>query len=122
MTLRCMLTGHTPSTFITWNEGYYFSTCTRCGHDVIRQEGPWRRVPHGYRVVWATGYRRHAVPSDFGRRLPMIGGKRRRRPAQSALQSVGSVVLSEKRPVRERPAPADDAPRPLWLMRLLLLA
>lgn len=90
---RCHLTGHQPGDEI-WNEGYFFTRCTRCGRDMMRADGPWRTVPSKYRVVWRSGYHRHAVPSDFGRRLPVPATLLREQRAKLPRASVGSVMLS----------------------------
>lgn len=90
---RCHLTGHQPGDEI-WNEGYFFTRCTRCGRDMMRADGPWRTVPSKYRVVWRSGYHRHAVPSDFGRRLPVAANMPREQRAKLPRASVGSVMLA----------------------------
>lgn len=37
---------------MSWNNGYYFTQCTRCGRDLVRTSfGRWHE-PRGYRVVW----------------------------------------------------------------------
>ena len=53
MRLWCALAGHAPDAGLaTWNLGYCFSRCERCGRDIVRTgEGRWK-VPHGYRIVW----------------------------------------------------------------------
>ena len=36
-----------------WNNGYWFSSCERCGCDLVRRGGGrWRAPPKGYKVVW----------------------------------------------------------------------
>lgn len=36
-----------------WNAGYWFSSCRRCGCDLVRRGGGrWRAPPKGYKVVW----------------------------------------------------------------------
>lgn len=53
MRLWCALAGHAPDAGLaTWNLGYCFSRCERCGRDIVRTgESRWK-VPHGYRIVW----------------------------------------------------------------------
>jgi hypothetical protein len=53
MRLWCALAGHAPDAGLaTWNIGYCFSRCERCGRDIVRTgEARWK-VPHGYRIVW----------------------------------------------------------------------
>jgi len=121
MTARCTLISHSPGDSIVWNEGYYFSKCTRCGHDILRQEGGWKRVPKGYRVVWASGYRRHALPSDFGRKLPALP-VRRKRAAKRVTQSVGSVLVADTPAWDEPIAPYDDPGERRLLTRMMMIA
>ena len=54
MSIRCALGLHRARSMPRWNGGYYFSTCTRCGRDLVRTpfEG-WHPVPRGFRVVWS---------------------------------------------------------------------
>ena len=55
MRLFCSLGWHHPKGAARWNNGYYFTRCARCGHDLVRTaRGPWR-VPQGHRVVWPAG-------------------------------------------------------------------
>jgi hypothetical protein len=52
MSLLCSLGWHSPGALARWNDGYYFTRCSRCGCDLVRPiDGNWR-VPKGYRVVW----------------------------------------------------------------------
>lgn len=46
-----------------WNHGYWFSTCARCGCDLVRRGGGrWRAPPKGLKVVWKP---RHADQVDW---------------------------------------------------------
>ena len=55
MRLFCSLGWHLPKRAARWNNGYYFTKCGRCGHDLVRTaRGRWR-VPQGHRVVWPAG-------------------------------------------------------------------
>jgi hypothetical protein len=52
MPLLCELGWHKADPLARWNAGYYFSTCGRCGRDLVRTAyGGWR-VPKGFKVVW----------------------------------------------------------------------
>jgi fused signal recognition particle receptor len=54
MPLLCELGWHRADPLARWNAGYYFTTCERCGEDLVRTAyGGWR-VPRGYRVVWQS--------------------------------------------------------------------
>lgn len=36
-----------------WNDGHYFSSCTRCPTPLIRKpEERWHPIPRGLRLVW----------------------------------------------------------------------
>jgi hypothetical protein len=75
VTLMCLIGGHAPEKEQTWNEGYFFSRCRRCSQSLIRTSGRWLATPSGYQVAWKSGRHRHAIPSDFRRNLPLLGGK-----------------------------------------------
>ncbi len=54
MPLLCELGWHRADPLARWNAGYYFTTCGRCGRDLVRTAyGGWR-VPKGFRIVWQT--------------------------------------------------------------------
>jgi len=54
MKILCRAGFHRPSAGSRFNAGYRFSTCARCGSDLVKgASGRWR-VPRGYRVVWKT--------------------------------------------------------------------
>lgn len=51
-TLPCRLGLHKPVAPGRWNGGYCFTTCSRCGRDMVRSLfGEWH-VPVDFRVVW----------------------------------------------------------------------
>lgn len=56
MSLLCRLSTHVPAPQALCNQGFAFSKCRRCGHDMIRSvespETKWRTVPAGFRVAW----------------------------------------------------------------------
>ncbi|HEX4738639.1 MAG TPA: hypothetical protein VH331_13865 [Allosphingosinicella sp.] len=54
MDLLCRTGRHSrTSESPVWNNGYWFSTCERCGCDLIRRGGGrWRAPPKGLKVVW----------------------------------------------------------------------
>ena len=57
--LLCELGWHDPRPLARWNHGYYFTTCRRCGVDLVRSGyGRWE-APRGFRVVW-----RAEAPAD----------------------------------------------------------
>ena len=63
--LPCALFGHRAKREPVWNDGFYFASCSRCAHDIIRIPGEkWHR-PHHARVVWSTT----ALPTARGARL-----------------------------------------------------
>jgi hypothetical protein len=54
MKIFCRAGLHKPRAGSRLNAGYRFSTCERCGRDLVRSAtGRWR-APRGYRVVWRT--------------------------------------------------------------------
>lgn len=67
MPLLCDLGWHSPRPLARWNEGFYFTTCGRCGCDLVRTAyGRWG-VPRGYRVVWQAAAPRNAVSAALVR-------------------------------------------------------
>lgn len=52
MALVCAIFGHSEAASSISNQGYQFSTCTRCGIDLVQSgEGRWMTAPKGYRIV-----------------------------------------------------------------------
>jgi len=70
--LLCGLGGHEASDKATYNSGYYFSACRRCGTDMVRCGASWREVPDGHKVVWKSGRHAHSVEPDYGSVLPVV--------------------------------------------------
>ena len=62
MRLHCLIRHHAPLPPSAANQGFQFSSCSRCGSDMVRSGNAWRRVPSQFRVVWRTagGAPRHA--------------------------------------------------------------
>ncbi len=78
MGVLCGIFGHGPRDTGLWNEGYFFTRCRRCTCDLIRTDGSFTPLPHGYQVSWKTGFHRHAIASDFKRNLPLMPDEPRR--------------------------------------------
>ncbi|MFL9839460.1 hypothetical protein ABS767_00670 [Sphingomonas sp. ST-64] len=114
----CHLIGHQPGDDPVWNEGYFFTRCTRCGRDMMRADGPWRSVPRKYRVAWRSGYHRHAVPSDFGRRLPVAASMPAKQRAKLPRHSVGCVLMPSPH-ADERGGDVDGMEQAIAAFRLL---
>lgn len=82
MPLLCELGWHKADPLARWNAGYYFSTCGRCGHDLVRTAyGGWR-VPKGFKVVWQAQPPEsltsvELVPEDARRESPRAEEARR---------------------------------------------
>lgn len=54
MSILCRILGHKASAEPVWNEGFYFSRCSRCSADLVRIPGePWH-IPRKAQVVWRT--------------------------------------------------------------------
>jgi hypothetical protein len=69
--LLCHLLDHRRALPVTRNHGLAFSTCKRCGADLVRERGaPWRAVPPGFRVVWKQ--RGHHDATAHGDALGLI--------------------------------------------------
>lgn len=92
MNLLCHASGHVAAPLVLENQGFLFSRCQRCRHDLIRsvrlaagssEADSWTRVPEGLRVAW-----RSADVSAFDR--------------PSWLQSAWQRTRERGRRVRER--------------------
>jgi hypothetical protein len=53
MSFLCRLGLHRVSGLPVWNDGFYFSTCKRCGCDLVRTAFERWHAPSGQRVVWS---------------------------------------------------------------------
>ena len=68
----CRMTGHLSGAAVTYNGGYYFTTCARCRHDLLRSsDSSWERPRKGYRISWRAGAHSHAIAPDLARVLPI---------------------------------------------------
>jgi hypothetical protein len=72
MSMLCKMGGHEAERGETWNAGYYFSRCRRCGTDMIRAGAGWETVPEGHRVSWKKGWHRHSIEPDYRSNLPAL--------------------------------------------------
>ena len=72
MSILCALGGHEAADEETYNSGYYFSACRRCGADMIRSGPWWNDVPSGHKVVWKAGCHSHSLEPDYGPVLPAV--------------------------------------------------
>ncbi len=58
MNLLCHVSGHVAAPLVLENQGFLFSRCQRCRHDLIRsassEAGSWTGVPEGLRVAWRS--------------------------------------------------------------------
>ncbi|WP_152616215.1 hypothetical protein [Sphingomonas sp. ERG5] len=58
MNLLCNLSGHTVPKVSLENQGFQFSRCTRCSHDMIRSststDRSWKPVPPSFQVAWRS--------------------------------------------------------------------
>jgi hypothetical protein len=105
MSLRCLAGKHAARTRETWNQGLYFSSCRRCGCDMVRAEKIWETVPQGFRIVW----------------------RRVERPEQAGTAQVSRngpvVILQGQCPPESAPLSVrrHHAPRPFGLLQLLFV-
>ena len=64
MPILCSLGFHRPSPDQVWNKGWYFTSCARCGTDLVRTgSGKWH-VPKGQKVVWKPRTPRGRKPGE----------------------------------------------------------
>ena len=73
MSVRCAISGHKIAPRQTYNSGYYFSACARCGQDLVRAaRRDWQAPPVGHRIVWKAGRRSHSIEADYADVLPVV--------------------------------------------------
>jgi hypothetical protein len=72
MSILCLAGHHSTRPSNIANQGYYFSSCTRCGRQMIGSAVKWKPVPRVLRVVWRPAAR--GRPSFCTRilNLPMV--------------------------------------------------
>lgn len=72
MSILCRLGGHEAAPGETYNSGYWFGHCRKCGRDMLRSGARWEPVPDGHRVVWKTGRHSHSLDPDYAGVLPTL--------------------------------------------------
>ena len=86
MAILCTLGQHRPAPDPTWNKGWYFTHCERCGVDLVRTgSGKWH-VPKGRKVVWKERTPRGRKPGEEDQ---SGGGAAASAPASSSDQPGG---------------------------------
>lgn len=96
----CRLHMHEAQPSTIFNQGFYFSTCRHCGHDMIRSGADWRPVPRGFRVVWdrasrpacGSGLAATALPAQRPRRLDTVSRIRWRLWTKPRRQGAGMAA------------------------------
>lgn len=73
MSLLCFVGRHAARPSKIWNQGLCFSSCRRCGCDMVRADKVWEPVRHGFRIVWRRVERpEQAERKGVIRNLPMV--------------------------------------------------
>ena len=72
MSILCRLGGHEAAEGETYNSGYWFGHCKKCGRDMLRSGARWEPVPDGHRVVWKSGRHNHSLDPDYASVLPTL--------------------------------------------------
>ena len=72
MSILCRLGGHEAAPGETYNSGYWFGHCRKCGRDMLRSGARWEPVPDGHRVVWKSGRHSHSLDPDYAGVLPTL--------------------------------------------------
>jgi hypothetical protein len=72
MSLLCFAGKHAARPSEIWNQGLYFSSCRRCGCDMVRADKVWEPVPHGFRIVWRPVERPRPGRREVIQNLPMV--------------------------------------------------
>jgi hypothetical protein len=69
----CRIGGHEAAPAQTYNGGFHFGHCRRCGNGMIRRGGGWESVPKGHKVVWTAGWHApHSIEADYAAVLPVL--------------------------------------------------
>jgi hypothetical protein len=89
MHLSCLIGRHAPLPPAARNQGFRFSRCRCCGHDMVSSGRSWRRVPRGFRVVWRQGARSAAASAAGAKsgQVPVAVQRPRRR-----LRALGGLL------------------------------
>jgi hypothetical protein len=121
MPLLCELGWHRADPLARWNAGYYFTTCGRCGRDLVRTAyGGWR-VPKGFKIVWQAKPPEGATAAELvpdpdaqpasgdQMELPIQEVLRHMEAEEQALEAFADAAEEEAEPVRHE-NPADHEP------------
>lgn len=110
--LLCALGRHRARDLPRWNNGYYFSTCRRCGQDLVRTAFETWHVPRGFKVVWADKAMRPVLPAGTSSRLAppssQAADASSRSPAPAAERDAGPRRFEF--PIRTPTAAEPEAP------------
>ena len=101
----CSLGWHAPQKGALWNQGYYFTRCTRCGVDLVRTTFSGWEAPRGQRVVWRN--RAEIDQPDQPSRLPPPTHSRA--PLVPRTAPSPSTATRPPPPPRRRPTPTNSA-------------
>jgi hypothetical protein len=124
MPLTCELGWHRADPLARWNDGYYFSKCTRCGRDLVRTAYQRWHVPKGCKIVWQASppeSRRSAtlLPADAS---PAAPSPAEELPIQEVLRHLETRDLSNDGGVgcedQEQPPPPPTALEEVHLRRV----
>lgn len=94
MNILCLLGGHSAVPSEVRNQGFHFTHCRCCGHDLIGMHGAWKSVPKGFRVVWkaADAPAASPVPRRLVRNVPMLRGNPMRQRLKELARAVSGAA------------------------------
>jgi hypothetical protein len=95
VSVLCNLGLHRAKPMPVWNDGYYFSTCDRCGSSLVRAQFESWHVPRGKRVVWSP------TPPPGQRKAELL-------PASDASEPVTAPTVMVAHNVVESPSHRDE--------------
>lgn len=72
MPILCLTGFHSTRPSTIANQGYFFSSCTRCGRQMIGSAVKWKPVPRLMRVVWKPVKRERPAFCTRILNLPMV--------------------------------------------------
>ena len=123
MSILCRLGGHEAAEGETYNSGYWFGHCRKCGRDMLRSGARWEPVPDGHRVVWKSGRHNHSLDPDYAGALPTLHRDANLPAVRPAFLSWNRQLmrLAGRRAGQRPEAPADE-PQEQPYPGLLILA
>ena len=89
MSILCEIGWHRARPIARWNDGYYFSSCGRCGRSLVRTTFRTWHVPRGFQIVWDSIPRKTESSANSERARPEQGDES---PSPEKLQDLDEAT------------------------------